>query len=520
VLRATINKRSTRQGSAAPAGGDNVTMQQLMETIRALQDAVAASRVDQDRFQFDLATSQANNEELHRTNEELSRNLQNVCTVDERAPPLPVRAHPMSFSQVIMDNVIPAMFMGPKVTFIGVEDPEAHITVFHTQIMLLGSSDAVYYKLFMSTLAGTVLDWFVSLPDEHITSFDQFTTLFREQYIVNRAPPPISYDLFDVRQYQGESLKEFLNRFGVQVVKLHTKDEAMTVHAFTKGVLPGAFSDSLIRCCPKTFCEIRRRVVAHIVAEDRLTEKHGSVFPVRPRGTGRPQPTKVHEATKEKKAPGEHPLYEARKPQTRARTRENTPPRHDFRAPSAYNILLGRPSFKRIGAVASSRHMKMKLSSLEGVVITMKSDQKEAKRCCENSLMTKSGVCSVTTQPPREEGVTCLEIARERRPELVEEVLEREIGGKMFKLGRSLGQEAQDQIVEVIARHMDAFAWSASDMPVIDPDFLCHHLTMDPKVRPVRQRWPKFNDDRQLVIREETQKLLTAGHIKEIQYPE
>ena len=77
-------------------------------------------------------------------------------------------------------------------------------------------------------------------------------------------------------------MKEFLNRFGVQVVRLNTKDEAMAVHAFTKGVLSGPFSDSLIRYCPKTFFEIRRRVVAHIVAEDRVIEKHSSVGHIRP----------------------------------------------------------------------------------------------------------------------------------------------------------------------------------------------------------------------------------------------
>ena len=49
-------------------------------------------------------------------------------------------------------------------------------------------------------------------------------------------------------------------------------------------------------------------------------------------------------------------------------------------APSAYNILLGRPALNMIGAVASSRHMKMKLPSFEGVVITMKSDKKEVKK--------------------------------------------------------------------------------------------------------------------------------------------
>jgi len=161
--------------------------------------------------------------------------------MDERALPMPVRARPMLFSQAIMDTVITTTFMGPKVTFTGVEDPEAHITVFHTQIMLSGDSNAMHCKLFMSTFSGTALDMFVSLPDGHITSFDQFLTLFKEQYIFNRAPPPISYDLFELRQYQGEPLKDFLNRFGAQVVKLHTKDEDMTVHTFRKGVLPGHF---------------------------------------------------------------------------------------------------------------------------------------------------------------------------------------------------------------------------------------------------------------------------------------
>jgi len=108
-------------------------------------------------------------------------------------------------------------------------------------------------------------------------------------------------------------------------VKLHTKDEDMMVHAFKKGVLLGPFSDSLIRCRPKTFCEIRRRAMAHIVVEGEVTEKRNSIDPVRPRGTGRPQPMRVHEATAEKKTPGAQPSYEVRKPQTRARTRENAP---------------------------------------------------------------------------------------------------------------------------------------------------------------------------------------------------
>jgi len=109
-------------------------------------------------------------------------------------------------------------------------------------------------------------------------------------------------------------------------------------------------------------------------------------------------------------------------------------------APSAYNILLGRPALNRLRAVASTRHMKMKLPNLGGMVITIKSDNKESKRCYENSLKTKRGVFTVTTRAPNEEGVARAEISRERQPEPVEDVLKREIGGGMFKLGKSLGQ--------------------------------------------------------------------------------
>jgi len=137
---------------------------------------------------------------------------------------------------------------------------------------------------------------------------------------------------------------------------------------------------------------------------------------------------------------------------------------------------------------------------MEGVVITIKSDQKEAKKCYENSLKNKRSVSYITTTPPpvvkprltewrvvdtamevaaggdvtmteaaiegesgereeearnrpeeaRELGIARAVIARKARPKPVEEWLEREIRGKVFKLGRSLEAEFQDQIAKVI----------------------------------------------------------------------
>jgi len=242
----------------------------------------------------------------------------------------PPREFPMPFSQSIMEVVIPPTFVGPKVTFTGMEDPEAHLTTFHTQMMLVSGSDAVRCKLFMSTLAGMVMDWFISLPNGHVTSFAQLSQLFREQYIANRAPPPVSYDLFDVKQYQGETLREYINRFGAQVVKVNTTKEPMIVYVFRKGICPGPFGESLIRNRSRTFAEIRRRVVEHIATEGEVCEKRASVVPARPRAPSRAQPARVNEATTRKRGQERKRPYEPRKPQAKGRSGENRPVRHNF----------------------------------------------------------------------------------------------------------------------------------------------------------------------------------------------
>ena len=123
--------------------------------MQALQEQVVALRADQERIQADLAASRTINEELRRSNEELRRDLQNQVgerEEEDQEHATPPRKFSMSFSQAIMDVVIPTTFVGPKITFTGMKDPEAHLTAFHTQMMLVGGSDVVRCKLFMSTL--------------------------------------------------------------------------------------------------------------------------------------------------------------------------------------------------------------------------------------------------------------------------------------------------------------------------------------------------------------------------------
>ena len=121
-----------------------------------------------------------------------------------------------------MDVVILANYITPKITFTGIEDPESHLTTFNAQMIISGGTDTIHCKMFIGTLTCTTLQLFVGLSDGHITSFDQFFELFREQFIIKQARPPVPFDLFGVKESQGEHLKDFLNRFGTFTVRLQT----------------------------------------------------------------------------------------------------------------------------------------------------------------------------------------------------------------------------------------------------------------------------------------------------------
>jgi len=137
-----------------------------------------------------------------------------------------------------------------------------------------------------------------------------------------------------VKQYQGKTLKEYISRFGAQVVKVGTTDEPMIVYTFRKGVCPGSFSKLLNRSRPKTFAEVRRRAVKHIASEGEAYEKCATVAPTRPRAHMRAQPARVHEATIERKNQDRRHTHETRRAQPKGRSegrREiNRPLRHNF----------------------------------------------------------------------------------------------------------------------------------------------------------------------------------------------
>jgi len=115
------------------------------------------------------------------------------------------------------------------------------------------------------------------------------------------------------------------------------------VHAFRQGIMPGLFSDSLIRNSTRTFGDIRRQAVVQIGAEKAVSVKRDNMYPgqAKPKKSSRAQPLRVHEAVTEKRSDVRRAPYTVRKNHPKTKQKENLPFRPKFRM--TYKDLLSMP---------------------------------------------------------------------------------------------------------------------------------------------------------------------------------
>ena len=75
-------------------------------------------------------------------------------------------------------------------------------------------------------------------------------------------------------------------------------------------------------------------------------------------------------------------------------------------------------------------------------------------------------------------------------------------------------------MVEFLRKNVDVFAWDAYETPRVDPNFICHHLNVNPSITPKRQPPCCPSREHAEAIRNEVTKLKQAGAIKEVFYPQ
>ena len=184
-------------------------------------------------------------------------------------------------------------------------------------------------------------------------------------------------------------------------------------------------------------------------------------------------------------------------------------------APSAYNMLLGRPSLNAIKAIPSAYHVMIKFPTISRVGM-VRGDQRVARECYSASMKQKTvDNIYLDKLDMRDEVHT--------RPEPSEELESVSLDDNpehLAYIGSKLMKDLRNSLTNFLRKNKDVFAWKQVDMGGIDPTVITHRLNVSPSLKPVKQKRRSFAPERQKAINAEVEKLLQAGAIRGVEYPE
>uniref|UniRef100_A0A2N9F8I3 Integrase catalytic domain-containing protein n=1 Tax=Fagus sylvatica TaxID=28930 RepID=A0A2N9F8I3_FAGSY len=179
--------------------------------------------------------------------------------------------------------------------------------------------------------------------------------------------------------------------------------------------------------------------------------------------------------------------------------------------PSAYNVIIGRPTLNRLRAVTSTYHLLVRFPTENGIG-EMKGDQAMARECYLTTVNAEQVHQTLIVEERQN--------IAEPTEELEEIVLIEGDEKKTTRIGTSMAKEIRASVVSFLRGNADVFAWSHDNMPGISTEVISHKLNVNPSTPPVKQKRRVFAPERNTAVMEEVDKLLKAGFIREVYYPE
>ena len=191
---------------------------------------------------------------------------------------------------------------------------------------------------------------------------------------------------------------------------------------------------------------------------------------------------------------------------------------------SLYTTIVAKPWLHTLGVVSSTLHQKVKFPS-EGQVLEIRGCQATAREFLvvaishrpriessvhvgESSWQSKTSASPINTP------------AKEAKCEDLEKVIIGNDLKRFFQVGSQLPPREKEGLIGFLRKNIDVFAWDAYDAPRIDPNFICHHLNVNPTATPKKQPPQRPSKEHANAISDEVRKLKQVGTINEVFYLE
>nr|GEY41660.1 reverse transcriptase domain-containing protein [Tanacetum cinerariifolium] len=414
----------------------------------------------------------------------------------------------------------------------GTGDPDDHVKIFQAAAQVERWAMPTWCHMFNSTLIGAARVWFDELPPESVDSYKDPKAAFIAYFMQQKKYFKDPVEIHNIKQKDGETIKDFMERFKVETGRMKGAPECMQIFGFMHGVNNPELTKRLNEHVLKTMEEMMITTTAFIRGEaaaaskkkghtswkahdqsKRQTLEKRSDFRGHPReGRGsnrftplqgrqkrflRPRGQKVtqsFERVKEITFPpltassgvkgplvieaadgrthDSHHVCGRRLLVTIGDADRSTRAWINFmivRSLSLYNGIIGRPEIREIQAVPSTAHGMLKFS-VKGGIVTIRSTILIPAEC--TSVFTSSAVS-------KEERT---------RPENFKATLHPDFLDQEVAIEGTLSAKGRTKLCSILKKNLDIFARKPPDMTGVPRSVAEHRLNIREGYSPVRQK--------------------------------
>nr|AAS79740.1 putative polyprotein [Oryza sativa Japonica Group] len=153
----------------------------------------------------------------------------------------------------------------------GTTNPESWLTVYGLAIRAAGGDSKAMANYLPVALADSARSWLHGLPRGTIRSWAELRDHFIANFQGTFERPGTQYDLYNVIQKSGESLRDYIRRFSEQRNKISDITDDVIIAAFTKGIRHEELVGKFGRKPPRTVKLMFEKANEYAKAEDAVT---------------------------------------------------------------------------------------------------------------------------------------------------------------------------------------------------------------------------------------------------------
>ena len=178
------------------------------------------------------------------------------------------------FTASINSHPLPPKFKMPSLdSYDGTRYPFDHIATFKTTMHLQGVPDEIMCRTFPTTLKGPAQVWFGKIPSNSVSSFEELSKLFVNNFIGGQRHKHSSSSLLTIEQGENESLWSFITRFNREALTVDEVDDKLLLATFHNGVNSDLFIHKLYEKEPQSMAKLVHSAQNFMNAEDAIIAK-------------------------------------------------------------------------------------------------------------------------------------------------------------------------------------------------------------------------------------------------------